>query len=123
MSTKIKVLAPVDTTTLAAGGESVSIKGTLYIQPNGDQFFEADENRPKDPKKKKDMNLHFSDGVVKHYTTAHKHLFYVSMDKKMTELVGSVLPRMVVRFCARASAKRVKYYVRSESENENENEK
>ena len=98
----------------------MSIKGTLYIQPNGDQFFEADENRPKDPKKKKDMNLHFSDGVVKHYTTAHKHLFYVSMDKKMTELVGSVLPKMMVHFCAAASSKRIKYYVRTENEKKDE---
>ena len=111
MSKKVKVLAPVDTTTLAAGGESVSIKGTLYIQPNGDQFFEADENHPKKPNQKNGYKLLFSDGVVKHYTTTHRHLLYISLDKKTTELLGSILPRMVVRFCASASAKRVKFYV------------
>ena len=49
--TQIKVVAPVDLTGLAKG-EPVAIKGTLYVQPNGDQFFEAAENSPKNVSKK-----------------------------------------------------------------------
>lgn len=111
----IKVVAPVDTSQMVANGESVAIKGTLYVQPNGDQFFEADDNKPKNVTKNNGYNLVFSDGVVKHYETKHRHLFMASVAKPMTELVGSVLPRYVVRFCAAATAKKVKYYVKFEN--------
>ena len=109
---KIKVVAPVDTSKLADTGESVAIKGTLYIQPNGDQFFEAIENHPRNVSKKNGYELVFSDGVVKHYTTRRRHIFYVSVAQPTNELVGSFLPRMVVRFCAAASAKKIRYYVK-----------
>ena len=116
---KIKVVAPVDTSKLADTGESVAIKGTLYIQPNGDQFFEAAENHPKNVSKANGYDLIFSDGVVKHYKTRRRHIFYVSLSNPLTEVVGSVLPRTVVKFCAAASAKKIKYYVKNENENEN----
>lgn len=115
MSKKVKVAAPVISPDMVKEGESAAIKGVLYIQPNGDQFFEADENHPKNPSKQNGYKLLFSDGVVKHYTTAHRHVLYISLDKKTTELLGSILPRMVVRFCASASAKKIKYYVKAES--------
>ena len=111
MSKKVKMVAPVVSPDVVKEGESAAIKGVLYIQPNGDQFFEADENHPKKPNQKNGYKLLFSDGVVKHYTTTHRHLLYISLDKKTTELLGSILPRMVVRFCASASAKKIKYYV------------
>lgn len=114
MSKKVKVAAPVISPDMVKEGESAAIKGVLYIQPNGDQFFEADENHPKNPSKQNGYKLLFSDGVVKHYTTAHRHVLYISLDKKTTELLGSILPRMVVRFCASASAKKIKYYVKTE---------
>lgn len=115
MATKrIKVVAPIDTSKLDVSGEGVAIKGTLYVQPNGDQFFEAAENHPKNISKANGYELIFSDGCVKHYKTRRRHVFYVSLASPLTELVGSVLPRMVVRFCAAASAKKVKYYVKIE---------
>lgn len=116
MTKKIKVVSPVVSPDVVKEGESAAIKGVLYIQPNGDQFFEADENHPKNPSKKNGYKLLFSDGVVKHYTTTHRHLLYISLDNKATELLGSILPRMVVRFCAAASAKKIKYYVKVEKD-------
>ena len=112
---KIKVIAPVDTSKLGTEGDSVAIKGTLYVQPNGDQFFEAAENHPRNVSKKNGYKLVFSDGIVKHYTTRRRHIFYISVAQPLTELVGSVLPRLVVRFCAAASNKKIKYYVKLEN--------
>ena len=115
MSKKVKVVAPVVSPDVVKEGESVSIKGTLYVQPNGDQFFEAAENHPRNVSKKNGYKLVFSDGIVKHYTTRRRHIFYISVAQPLTELVGSVLPRMVVRFCAAASNKKIKYYVKLEN--------
>lgn len=117
MEKKIKVVAPVDTSKFADSGESVAIKGTLYIQPNGDQFFEAVENHPKNVSKANGYDLIFSDGVVKHYKTRRRHIFYVSLSSPLTEVVGSILPRMVVKFCAAACKKKIKYYTK---ENDND---
>ena len=119
MEKKIKVVAPVDTSKLADTGESVAIKGTLYIQLNGDQFFEALENHPKNVSKANGYELIFSDGVVKHYTTRRRHIFYISVAQPVTTVIGSFLPRMVVRFCAAAAKKNIKFYVKNENENEN----
>lgn len=115
MSTKkIKVVAPVDIDNVVSSGESVAIKGTLYVQPNGDQFFEAAENHPRNVSKANGYELIFSDGVVKHYKTRRRHIFYISLGDPLTEVVGSILPRMVVKFCAAASTKKVKFYVKVE---------
>ena len=119
MANKIKVVAPVDTSKLADTGESVAIKGTLYIQPNGDQFFEAAENHPRNVSKKNGYELVFSDGVVKHYKTKRRHIFYISLGAPLSVMVGSVLPRTVVKFCAAAKVKRVPYYVRPEKQENN----
>ncbi|MBR4649779.1 MAG: hypothetical protein IKO67_06475 [Bacteroidaceae bacterium] len=111
--TQIKVVAPVDLTGLAKG-EPVAIKGTVYVQPNGDQFFEAAENNPKSVSKKNGYKLVYSNGITKHYTTRRRHVFFTSFSIDMTELVGSVLPREIVRFCAEACSKKIKYYTKSE---------
>ena len=111
--TKIKVASPVDLSGLAKG-ETVAIKGTLYIQPNGDQFFEAAENSPKSVSKQSGYKLVYSNGTTKHYTTSKRHLFFTSFSKDTTDLIGSVLPREIVKFCADACAKKIKYYTKSE---------
>lgn len=116
MATKkqIKVVAPVEVPT-PQNGKTVAIKGTLYVQPNGDQFFEAVENHPKDVSRKNGYNLIFSNGIVKHYTTKRRHVFFCSVSIDTFDLVGAFLPREVVRFCAEATSKGIKYYVKKES--------
>lgn len=109
--TNIKVVAPVDLAGLAKG-ETVAIKGTLYVQPNGDQFFEAAENNPKNVSKKNGYKLVFSNGITKHYTTRRRHVFFTSFSIDMSDLIGSVLPREIVKFCAEACKKKTKYYVK-----------
>ena len=111
--TQIKAVAPVDLTGLAKG-EPVAIKGTLYVQPNGDQFFEAAENNPKNVSKQNGYKLVYSNGTTKHYTTRRRHIFFTSFSIDMTDLIGSVLPREIVKFCADACAKKIKYYTKSE---------
>lgn len=106
---QIKVVAPVE---VPKSNEPVAIKGTLYVQPNGDQFFEAADNSPKDIKKSNGYKLVYSNGVTKHYTTRRRHVFFTSFSIDMTDLVGAVLPREVVKFCAEASVKGIKYYVK-----------
>lgn len=114
-ATKFKIVAPVDLTGLAKG-EPVAIKGTLYVQPNGDQFFEAAENSPKNVSKKNGYKLVFSNGITKHYTTRRRHVFFTSFSIDMSDLIGAVLPREIVRFCAEACRKKTKYYVKSEEQ-------
>ena len=97
---KIKVVAPVDTSKLADTGESVHLVELTSC------------NIRNNVSKKNGYELVFSDGVVKHYTTRRRHIFYVSVAQPTNELVGSFLPRMVVRFCAAASAKKIRYYVK-----------
>lgn len=117
MATKkqIKVVAPVEVPT-PEDGQPVAIKGTLYVQPNGDQFFEAAENHPREVSKANGYKLVYSNGITKHYITKRRHVFFISFTRdQMSGLVGSVLPREVVRFCAEASVKRIKYYVKDDS--------
>lgn len=88
------------------------IKGTLYVHPNGDQFFEAAENTPKSISRKNGYKLIYSNGTTKHYTTRRRHVFFTSLSIDMVDLVGAVLPREIVRFCAEASVKKIKYYTK-----------
>ena len=109
--TQIKVVAPVDLAGLAKG-EPVAIKGTLYVQPNGDQFFEAAENSPKNVSKKNGYKLVYSNGITKHYTTRRRHVFFTSFSIDVNELIGAVLMREVARFCADACNKKIKFYTK-----------
>ena len=109
---KIKLAAPVK---VEPQSKTIAIKGTLYVQPNGDQFFEAVDNNPKEIKRSNGYKLIYSNGVVKHYTTQRRHVIFLSLSKDVTAPLGSVLPRAIVKFCAECSTKGIKYYVRKEA--------
>jgi hypothetical protein len=112
MSTrKIKVTAPVGAPTLAQQDKPIAIKGTLYVLPNGDQFFECADNHPKSATQTNEYKLVFSDGVTKHWTTKRRHLFLTSFNIETTEPIGTLYLREVAHFCAEAAVKGVKYYV------------
>ena len=112
---KIKVVAPVKVEPTA---ETQAIKGTLYIQPNGDQFFEAADNSPKEVKRSNGYKLVYSNGTTKHYTTSRRHVFFVSFTRDISQPIGSILPREVVRFCAECMTKKIKYYLSNPQNND-----
>ena len=115
MSKKIKVVTHADTQALAQQGKPIVIKGTLYIQPNGDQFFEAADNHPKNITQSNGYKLVFSDGVTKHWTTKRRHLFLTSFSIDTTDPIGSIYLREVAHFCAEATTKGIEYYLKKEN--------
>lgn len=112
MDKRIKVVDRADTRALAKDGKLTVIKGTLYILPNGDRYFEAAASRRKDDGGDTGYKLVYSDGVTKHWTTKHRHLFQTSFSIETTDPVGALYMREVANFCAEAAVKGIGYYVK-----------
>ena len=94
-------------------------KGTLYEMDDGNAIFEAKGNSVEDVemqrKNPNELKLIMSDGVMKHYTTKHKHIFYICVDKVTVSawLVGTWLTKIVSSFIAKGNAKKLNYYVKN----------
>ena len=94
-------------------------KGTLYEMNDGNAIFEAKGNAVVDLEKirnnPQNLTLVLSDGAMKHYTTKHKHVFYISVDKDSVEalLVGAWLPKLVNSFIAKGNVRKLKFYVKN----------